>query len=105
MGAGGDPDQLWGALPRDVTARGVPLDDAEDQTHGRAVGQRHPLAGRQAEPGQASEEEGGPDIHTALQRERGSFLLPDGDRINQNIVTDYDLNQPTGALKATGTLK
>lgn len=59
--AGGDPDQFRGALPDDVTTGGVPLDDAEDQTHGRAVGQRHPLAGCKAEPGQAAEEEGGHD--------------------------------------------
>lgn len=58
MRADGDPDQFWGALPGHVQAGRVPLDDAEDQAHGRAVGQRHPLAGRQAEPGQASEEEG-----------------------------------------------
>lgn len=32
--AGGDPHQFRGALPSDVTAGGVPLDDAEDQTHG-----------------------------------------------------------------------
>lgn len=57
--AGGGPDQLWGALPCDVTTWGVPLDDAEDQTHGWAVGQCHPLTGCQAEPCQASEEEGG----------------------------------------------
>lgn len=59
--AGGDPDQFRRALPDDVTTGGVPLDDAEDQTHGRAVGQRHPLAGCKAEPGQAAEEEGGHD--------------------------------------------
>lgn len=56
--AGGDPDQLRGPLPHDVAARGIPLDDAEDQAHGRAVGRRHPLLGRQAEPRQAAEEEG-----------------------------------------------
>lgn len=59
MCAGRDPDQFRGALPLDVTAGGVSLDDAEDQTHGRAVGQRHPLTGWQAEPDQAAEEEGG----------------------------------------------
>ena len=57
--AGGDPDQFWGALPLDVTTGRVSLDDAEDQTHGWAVGQRHPISGCQAEPGQAEEEEGG----------------------------------------------
>lgn len=35
---GGDPDKFWWALPRDVPTRGVPLDDAKDQTHGRALG-------------------------------------------------------------------
>ena len=65
--AGRVPNQLWGALPRDVTTRGVPLDDAEDQTHGWAVGQRHPLAGWQAEPGQGSEEEGGPSKYDTSQ--------------------------------------
>lgn len=65
--AGGDPDQLWGALPCDVTTWGVPLDDAEDQTHGWAVGQRHPLTGCQTEPCQASEEEGEHIIHNTSQ--------------------------------------
>lgn len=55
---GRNPDQLRGALPCDVTTGGVPLDDAKDQTHGRAVGRCHPLARCQAEPEQAPEEEG-----------------------------------------------
>lgn len=57
--AGRGPDQLRGALPCDVPTWGVPLDDVKDQTHGRAVGQRHPLAGCQAEPDQAPKKEGG----------------------------------------------
>lgn len=56
--AGGDPDQLCGALPLHVPTGGVSLDDDENQTHGWTVGQRHPLSGRQAEPDQAAKEEG-----------------------------------------------
>lgn len=81
--AGGDPDQLWGALPCDVTTWGVPLDDAEDQTHGWAVGQCHPLTGCQAEPCQASEEEGGHIIHNntiTLDTERASEILSQSGR-------------------------
>lgn len=52
----GDPDELRGAVPGHVSARGVPLDDAPDQAHGRPLDQRHPRPGCQAEPGQ--EEEG-----------------------------------------------
>lgn len=66
--AGRDPDQLRGPLPHDVAARGVPLDDAEDQAHGRAVGWRHPLTGRQAEPRQAAAEEGRHRISTTTHR-------------------------------------
>ena len=54
----GDPDELRGAIPGHVSARGVPLDDAPDQAHGRPLDQRHPRPGCQAEPGQAQEEEG-----------------------------------------------
>lgn len=67
MCAGGDPDQLRGALPLHVTTGGVPLDDDENQTDGRAVGQRHPLPGRQAEPDQAAEEEGELDAWLSSQ--------------------------------------
>lgn len=67
---GRNPDRLRGALSCDVATGGVPLDDAEDQTHGRAVGQCHPLACCQAEPNQAPEEEGEPTFVCAVGRQK-----------------------------------
>lgn len=60
----GDPDELRGAIPGHVSARGVPLDDAPDQAHGRPLDQRHPRPGCQAEPGQEEEEEGRTQTHS-----------------------------------------
>ncbi|KAL0160601.1 hypothetical protein M9458_044326, partial [Cirrhinus mrigala] len=48
----GDPHEFRRAVSRDVAARGVSLDDAADQTHGGAVGQRRPLPRHQTKPPQ-----------------------------------------------------
>ncbi len=56
--ADGDPHKFRRAVSRDVAARGVSLDDAADQAHGGAVGQRHPLPRHQTKPPQPQAQEG-----------------------------------------------
>lgn len=53
-----DPHEFGGVVPRDVAARGVPLDDAADQAHGRAVGERRQLSRLQTEPRQTQAQKG-----------------------------------------------
>lgn len=57
--ADGDPHEFRGAVSRDVTARGVSLDDAADQAHGGAVGQCRSLPRLQTEPRQPQAQKGG----------------------------------------------